>query len=99
MVATLIHLPHDLPHACLRLLFGADRSTITRTVHELRTLLAERGCAVPDHPGLRLRTLADVFAYAQAEGAELRLDATEIQVRGHQPAAAEGGVRLRQVGR
>lgn len=36
---------------------------------------------MPDRPGLRLRTLEDVFAYAQAEGVQLRLDATEVQVR------------------
>jgi hypothetical protein len=30
-----------------------------------------------------------VFAYAQAEGVELRLDATEIQVR--RPPASRGG--------
>lgn len=89
LVATLIHLRHDLPHAVLGLLFGVDRSTITRAIAEVRALLAERGCAVPDHPGLRLRTLADVFAYAQAEGIELRLDATEVQVR--RPPAGRGG--------
>ncbi|MER8062691.1 transposase family protein, partial [Streptomyces sp. NPDC094022] len=81
LVATLIHLRHDLPHSVLGLLFGVDRSTITRAIGEVRTLLAERGCAVPDRPGLRLRRLTDVFAYAQAESVELRLDATEIQVR------------------
>lgn len=91
LVATLIHLRHDLPHAALGLLFGVDRSTITRAIGEMRGLLAERGCAVPDRPGLRLRTLADVFAYAQAEGIELRLDATEVQVR--RPPAYRGGRR------
>lgn len=91
LVATLIHLRYDLPHAVLGLLFGVDRSTVTRAIGEIRTLLAERGCAVPDRPGLRLRTLADVFAYAQAEGVELRLDATEIQVR--RPVAGRGGRR------
>lgn len=45
----------------------------------------------PARPGLRLRTLADVFAYAQAEGVELRLDATEVQVR--RPPAGRGGRR------
>ncbi|GGY11093.1 hypothetical protein GCM10010299_13930 [Streptomyces tanashiensis] len=40
---------------------------------------------------MRLRTLTDVFAYAQAEGIELRLDATEIQVR--RPPAGRGGRR------
>lgn len=81
LVATLIHLRHDLPHSVLGLLFGVDRSTVTRAIAEVRTLLAERGCAVPDRPGLRLRTLTDVFTYAQAEGVELGLDGTEIQVR------------------
>ncbi|MEW1914360.1 transposase family protein, partial [Kitasatospora sp. NPDC085895] len=79
VVATLIHLRHDLPHAVLGLLFGVDRSTITRAVAEIRGLLAQRGFAVPDRPGIQLRTLADVFAYAQAEGVVLRLDATEVQ--------------------
>ncbi|MFD3939911.1 transposase family protein [Streptomyces sp. NPDC058611] len=91
LVATLIHLRHDLPHAALGLLFGVDRSTVTRAIGEIRGLLADRGCSVPDRPGLRLRTLADVFAYAQAEGIELRLDATEIQVR--RPPAGRGGRR------
>jgi hypothetical protein len=79
-VATLIHLRYNLPHSVLELLFGVDRCTVTRAIGEIRALLAERGCAVPDQPGLRLRTLADVFVHAQAEGVELRLDATEIQV-------------------
>ncbi|MFE0654769.1 transposase family protein [Streptomyces sp. NPDC059534] len=91
LVVTLIHLRHDLPHSVLALLFGVDRSTVTRAIGEIRALLAERGCAVPDRPGLRLRTLPDVFAYAQAEGVELRLDATEVQVR--RPLAGRGGRR------
>ncbi|MFJ5294782.1 transposase family protein [Streptomyces sp. NPDC088348] len=92
LVATLTHLRHDLPHSVLGLLFGVDRSTITRAIAEVRTLLAERGCAVPDHPDLRLRTLTDAFAHAQAEGIELRLDATEIQVR--RPPAGRDTVRI-----
>ncbi|MGC0407609.1 hypothetical protein RKD31_000852 [Streptomyces sp. SAI-163] len=94
LVATLIHLRHDLPHSALGLLFGVDRSTTTRAFAEIRTLLAKRGCAVPDRPGLRLRTMADVFAYARAEGIELRLDATEIQVR--RPPAGRGGLTPRR---
>jgi hypothetical protein len=39
--------------------------------------------------GIRLRTLADVFAYAAAEGVTLRLDATEIRVR--RPRAGRPG--------
>ncbi len=91
VTATLIHLRHDLPHAVLALLFGVDRSTISRAVGEVRGLLAACGFAVPDRPGIRLRTLADVFAYAQAEGVVLRLDATEVQVR--RPTSHRGGRR------
>jgi hypothetical protein len=43
LVATLIHLRHDLLHSVLGLLFGVDRSTVTRAIGEVRTLLAERG--------------------------------------------------------
>ena len=91
VIVTLVHLRHDLPHAVLGLLYGVDRSTITRAVKEVRSLLAARGFAVPDRPGIRLRTLADVFAYAQAENVVLRLDATEVQVR--RPAAHQSGRR------
>ncbi|WP_243146354.1 helix-turn-helix domain-containing protein [Streptomyces rapamycinicus] len=92
-MATLIHLRHDLPHSVLGLLFGVVRSTTTRAIAEIRTLLAERGRAAPDRPDVRLRTMADVFAYAQTEGIELRLDATEIQVR--RPPAGRGRRRVR----
>lgn len=64
LVLTPIHLRRDLPHAVLAVLFGVDRSTVTRPVGEVRRLLAQRGFAVPDRPGLRLRTLEDGFAYA-----------------------------------
>jgi hypothetical protein len=67
--------------------FGVDRSTITRAIGQIRPLLAGRGCAVPS--GVRLHTLADVFAYAAAEKVTLRLDATEIRVR--RPRAGRGG--------
>src|SRR6266545_3750951 len=45
--------------------------------------------AVPDRPGIRLKTLADVFAYAAAEGVTLRIDGTEVQVR--RPRANRAG--------
>ncbi|WP_444960885.1 helix-turn-helix domain-containing protein [Nocardiopsis sp. M1B1] len=48
LVATLIHLRHDLPHAVPGLLFNVDRSTTTRAVGQIRALLAERGRAVPN---------------------------------------------------
>jgi hypothetical protein len=91
VIATLVVLRFQLPHAALGLLYRVDRSTITRAVGEIRPLLAARGFAVPGTPGLRLRTLADVFAYAAAEGVELRIDGTEVQVR--RPKANRPGRR------
>ena len=91
VIATLVILRFQLPHAALAVFYGVDRSTITRAAGEIRPLLAARGFAVPEKPGLRLRTLADVFAYAASEGVELRLDGTEVQVR--RPRAGRPGRR------
>jgi DDE superfamily endonuclease len=91
VVATLVILRFQLPHAALALFCEADRSAITRAAGEIRPLLAERGFAVPGKPGLRLKTLADVFAYAAAEGVQLRIDGTEVQVR--RPKANRPGRR------
>jgi hypothetical protein len=91
VIATLVMLRFQLPHAALALLYRVDRSTITRAVHEIRPLLARRGFTVPGKPELRLRTLADVFAYAAAEGVRLRIDATEVRVR--RPPANKPGRR------
>jgi hypothetical protein len=91
VIATLVVLRFQLPHAVLAVFYGVHRSTITRAVGEIRPLLAQRGFAVPSQPGLRLRTLADVFAYAAAEGVKLRIDGTEVQVR--RPVANRPGRR------
>jgi hypothetical protein len=91
VVATLVILRFQLPHAALALFYEVDRSTITRAVHEIRPLLAARGFAVPGSADLRLRTLADVFAYAASHGVELRIDATEVRVR--RPRANRPGRR------
>jgi DDE superfamily endonuclease/Helix-turn-helix of DDE superfamily endonuclease len=91
VIATLVILRFQLPHAALAVFYGVHRSTITRAVGEIRPLLAQRGFAVPGQSGLRLRTLADVFAYAAAEGVKLRIDGTEVQVR--RPAAHRPGRR------
>jgi hypothetical protein len=91
VIATLVILRFQLPHAALAVFYGVDRSTITRAVHEVRPLLAARGFAVPDRPDLRLRTLADVFAYAASQGVELRIDGTEVRVR--RPRANKPGRR------
>ncbi len=91
VIATLVILRFQLPHAALAVLYGVHRSTITRAAGEIRPLLAQRGFAVPGQAGLRLRTLADVFAYAAAEGVKLRIDGTEVQVR--RPRASRPGRR------
>lgn len=91
VIATLAVLRFQLPHAALALFYQVDRSTITRAVQEVRPLLAARGFAVPGEPGLRLRTLADVFAYAASQGVHLRIDGTEVQVR--RPRANRPGRR------
>jgi hypothetical protein len=81
VLATLLILRFQLPHQALAVLYGVDRATITRAVHKIRPLLARRAFAIPDAPGVRLHTLADVFAYAAAQGVQLRIDGTETQVR------------------
>jgi hypothetical protein len=91
VIATLVVLRLQLPHAALALFYNVDRATITRAVGEIRPLLAARGFAVPGKAQLRLRTLADVFAYAAAEGVQLRIDGTEVQVR--RPKANRAGRR------
>jgi hypothetical protein len=91
VIVTLVYLRFQLPHAALAGLYGVDRSTVTRAVREIRPLLAARGFAVPGEPGVRLRTLADVFAYAAARGVGLRIDGTEVQVR--RPRANRPGRR------
>jgi hypothetical protein len=91
VLVTLVILRLQLPHQALAVLCGVDRATITRAVHQIRPLLARRGFAVPDQPGLRLHSLADVFAYAAAQGVELRIDGIEVQVR--RPPANRPGRR------
>ena len=91
VIITLVILRFQLPHAALAVFYGVHRSTITRAAGEIRPLLAQRGFAVPGAPGLRLRTLADVFAYAAAQGVTLRIDGTEVQVR--RPRAGRPGRR------
>ncbi|MGI5136594.1 MULTISPECIES: transposase family protein [unclassified Streptomyces] len=91
LLVTLVHLRTGLPHAALAKLYGTARSTVSRAIGEIRPLLATRGFAVPDHLGVRLRTLADVFAYAETEGITLRIDGAETQVR--RPKALRPGRR------
>ncbi|WP_327434620.1 transposase family protein [Streptomyces sp. NBC_01236] len=89
LLVTLVHLRLGLPHAALATLYAVDRSTLSEVIREVRALLAARGFAVPDRPGVRLRTLEDLFAYSDAEGVDLRIDGTEVQVR--RPRAGRPG--------
>jgi hypothetical protein len=89
VLVTLVKLRLDLPDAALAELYGVDRSTISGAIRQIRPLLAARGFAVPHRPGIRVRTLEDVFAYAAAEGLKLRIDGTDVQVRC--PAAGRPG--------
>jgi len=68
VIVTLVHLRFQLPHKALAVMYGVGRSTVSRAIGEVRPLLAARGFAVPGEPGIRLRTMADVFAYAAARG-------------------------------
>ncbi|WP_432012723.1 transposase family protein [Streptomyces cucumeris] len=81
LLVTLVHLRLGIPHAALAELYAVDRSTVSGANREVRPLPAARGFAVPDRPRVRLRTLKDLFAYADAEGVDLRIDGTEVQVR------------------
>ncbi|MFE7112557.1 transposase family protein [Streptomyces sp. NPDC057575] len=85
LLLTLLHLRHQLPHEVLAQLYDVDRSTVSTAIRQVRPLLAARGFAVPDRPGMGLRTLEDLVAYAEAEGIEPRLDGAETQVRRPQP--------------
>jgi len=91
VIAALVVLRFQLPHAAVAIFYGVHHATVSRAVGEIRPLLAARGFAVPGKPELRLRTLADVFAYAAAEGVRLRIDGTEVQVR--RPRANKPGRR------
>jgi len=91
LLVTLVHLRTGLTHEALGVLYEVGSSTIGRAIREVRPLLADRGFAVPDRPGIRLRTLEDVFAYAAAEDVTLRIDGMETQVR--RPHAGRSGRR------
>jgi hypothetical protein len=89
LLCTLAWLRLGLPHQALAVLNGVQRCTVSAAVRQIRPLLAGRGFATPS--GQRLHTLADVLAYAAAEGLTVRLDGTEIQVR--RPKANRPGRR------
>lgn len=79
------------PARPMGVVYEVSSSTIGPAIGKIRPLLAERSFAVPDHPGLRLRTLEDAFAYAEDENVTLRIDGMETQVR--RPRAGRPGRR------
>ncbi|MFF2926893.1 transposase family protein [Streptomyces celluloflavus] len=80
LLVTLVHLRTRLTYRALGVIYEVGPSTISRAVTEIRPLLAERGFAVPGRPGLRLRTLEDVFAYAEAENVTSTQGADGLEV-------------------
>ncbi|MGC9669699.1 transposase family protein [Planosporangium sp. 12N6] len=94
LLLTLTHLRLGLPHEALAAAFAVDRSTVTRAIGQIRPLLAGRGCALPS--GVRLRTLADVFAYAaDAYGATLWCGSTRRTSRSTMPGLTGGSPTCR----
>jgi DDE superfamily endonuclease/Helix-turn-helix of DDE superfamily endonuclease len=89
VLVTLAYLRLGLSQRALGVLVDVDQSTVSRAICILRPLLATRGFAPPTGP--RLRTLADVLAYANTTGFDLCLDGTDITVR--RPTATRGGRR------
>lgn len=89
LVVTLVWLRCGMTHEALAAVYGTSRQTITAIIAEIRPLLAARGLPAPLDPGQRLRTIADVVAYADAHGLTLRMDGTHTQVR--RPRAGRKG--------
>ncbi|MFE3408855.1 transposase family protein [Streptomyces mirabilis] len=85
------HLRTGLTHKALGVLYKVGSSTIGRAIREVHPLSADRGFAVPDRPGIRLRTLEDLFPDAAAEDVTMRIDGKETQVR--RPRAGRPGRR------
>ena len=58
VLVTLVALRWQLPRKVLAVLSRVPGSTLDRAVAEVRPLPAARGFAVPERPGVRLKTLA-----------------------------------------
>jgi len=62
LIATLVVLRFQLPHAALAVFYRVGRSTITRGVHEIHPLLEARSFAVPGRQALE----KDIRAWVKA---------------------------------
>jgi hypothetical protein len=65
LLVSLVYLRTGLTREALGVIYQVRTSTIGRAIGDVRPLSAERGFVVPQRPDLRLRILADVFAYAE----------------------------------
>ncbi|MCH0566450.1 transposase family protein [Streptomyces sp. MUM 2J] len=87
----MVHLRTGLPHAALAELYGIACSTISRAIGEIRPLPAVRGFAVPDHSGVRLRTLADVLPTRRPRGSGCGRMAPRPRFADRRQAGPDGG--------
>jgi hypothetical protein len=76
--------------------FEVSPSTIDRAVGEIRPLPAARGLAATARPGIRLRTLADMFAYAEVEVITLRIGETVCMRAARRRSVRAESVRVGQ---
>jgi len=68
VLATLLHQHLGLPYPLLAQLLGVNRTTVSRAIQETRPLLDQHRLATAGPPATRLRTLADISAYAASQG-------------------------------
>ena len=99
VIATLVVLRFQLPHAALALFYQVDRSTITRAVHEIRPLLADRTvefCQVIEPDGDTVRLNEDPSSVLAAittktdEGSGIRTGRRATRRRSDRPAWRAG---------
>ncbi|MGW6008040.1 helix-turn-helix domain-containing protein [Streptomyces sp. NPDC055210] len=80
-LVALVHLRTGLTYEALGAICEVSSSTVGRAISEIRALLTARGFAEPDRPGLRLRTLQDVFAYAAVGNVTLCVEHAHAEQR------------------
>ncbi|MFF4835494.1 transposase family protein [Streptomyces sp. NPDC001315] len=73
VLGTLVHLRTGLTRQALAVLYGVGSPTIGRAIGEIRPLADPWICRIRAWPGIRLRTVEDVFAYAKS-GVILQID-------------------------
>jgi hypothetical protein len=69
VLATLLHLHLSMPCPLLALLLGVNRTTISRAIGDTLPLLDQHASVIPEPATARIRTLADLHAYATAKAA------------------------------